>query len=151
MSSVGQDMDVRLLVRWLGAAGARAGLRESRHCTIDALMTAAQQFSVSVGKKVTRVKLIDELVRAASRRIDKSMDELFEMERDELVRYFDDVNVETEELLELLRELDVKVRYKGRRRIVDFVARELSETGRFRRIARNETRPPKQPTQSRVS
>ena len=79
------------------------------------------------------------------------MDELFEMERDELVRYFDDVDVETEELLELLRELDVKVRYKGRRRIVDFVARELSETGRFRRIARNETRPPKQPTQSRVS
>ena len=115
MSSVDQDMDIRLLVRWLGTAGARAGLRESRHCTIDALTTAAQQFGVGVGKKVTRVKLIDELVRAASRRIEKSLDELFEMERDELVLYFDDIDVQTEELLELLKDLDVKVRYTGRR------------------------------------
>jgi len=70
------EMDVRLLVRWLGVAGAKAGLRESRQCTVEVLSAAARRSGVSVGKRVTRVKFIDELVRAASRRIDRSIDEL---------------------------------------------------------------------------
>ena len=62
------------------------------------------------------------------------------MERDELVRYFENLEVETEELLDLLKELNLRPARKGRKNVVNFVAQELAETGRFRRIARNETR-----------
>ena len=149
MSSIDQDLDVRLLIRWLGAAGARAGLRESRLYTVAALRRMARGFGIGSGKRTTREELIDELVRVAGKRIDKSIDELFEMERDELVRYFDSIQVETEELLDLMRNLDLNPGCKGRRNVVNFAARELSETGRFRRIARNETRSPKQLPQPR--
>ena len=76
----------------------------------------------------------------ASKRIDKSIDELFAMGRDELVRYFENLEVETEELLDLLKELNLRPDRKGRKNVVNFVAQELAEMGRFRRIARNETR-----------
>ncbi len=62
------------------------------------------------------------------------------MQRDDLVRYFEDLEVETEELLDLLKELDLRPDRKGRKNVVNFVAQELAETGRFRRIARNDTR-----------
>jgi hypothetical protein len=39
------------------------------------------------------------------------------------------------ELLDLLKNLDMDPRREGRRNLVEFVARELSETGRFIRIA----------------
>ena len=140
MSTVKKDVDVRLLTRWLGVAGAKAGLRESRQCTIEALAEMARGIGIDVERRATRRELIDELVRVASKRIDKSIDELFKMERDELIRYFDDREVGVDELLDLLKELDLSPDRKGRRNVVNFVARELSETGRFRRIARNETR-----------
>ena len=135
MSNVKQDVDVRLLTRWLGAAGAKAGLLESRQWTVDALAKMARNLGIEVTGRVTRRELIDEIVRVASRRIDKSIDELFEMERDEIVRYFDENGVETEELLDLLEELDLRPDRKGRKNVINFAARELAETGRFRRIA----------------
>ena len=140
MSGAVTNMDVPLLARWLGAAGARAGLLASRQCTIAALVGIAQSLGIEVAKKTTRRELIDELVRVASKRIDKSLDDLFEMERDDLVRYFDEREVETAELLDLLKELELSPDRTGRKNVIDFAARELSETGRFRRIARNQHR-----------
>lgn len=140
MSNVRQDVDVRLLARWLGAAGARAGLLASRQCTVEALADMAQKSGIDVGKKVTRRELIDELVRVASKRIDKPIDELFEMDHDDLVRYFDEREVETAELLDLLKELELSPDRKTRKNVIEFAARELAETGRFRRIARNQHR-----------
>ena len=95
----------------------------------------ARNLGIEVTGRATRQELIDEIVRVANRRIDKSIDELFEMERDEIVRYFDEHGVETEELLDLLEELDLRPDRKGRKNVIDFAARELAETGRFRRIA----------------
>lgn len=135
MSSVKQDIDVRLLVRWLGAPGAKAGLKESRQCTVEMLWGIAQGIGVEVGKKATRNELINEIVRVAGRRIDRSIDQLFQMEQEELVRYFEDIGVEPEELLDLLKQLDLDPGREGRRNLVRFVARELCETGRFKRIA----------------
>lgn len=135
MSNVKQDLDVRLLTRWLGAAGAKAGLLESRRWTVEALAEMARNLGIEVTKRVTRQELIDDIVRVGSRRIDKSIDELFEMERDDLVHYFDENGVETEEILDLLENLGLRPDRKGRKNVINFAARELAETGRFRRIA----------------
>lgn len=135
MSSIKQDIDVRLLVRWLGVPGTKAGLKESRHCTVEVLRRLAQEFEIELGKKATRNELIDKIVRVASKRIDKSLDQLFDMEQEELVSYFEEIGVEPEELLDLLKQLDLDPGREGRRNLVRFVARELCETGRFKRIA----------------
>jgi len=58
------------------------------------------------------------------------------MEQGEIIRYFDiDIGVETEELLDFLKQLDLDPGREGRSNLVRFVARELTETGRFKRIA----------------
>lgn len=135
MSSMRHDIDVRLLVRWLGVPGAKAGLKESRNCSVEVLRRLAKQFEVVTGKKATRNELIEKIVRVASKRIDKSLDELFGMQQEELVSYFEDIGVEPEELLDLLKQLELDPGREGRRNLVRFVARELCETGRFKRIA----------------
>lgn len=136
MPRIDQNTDARLLVRWLGVEGARAGLLQSKRTTIESLRKMANALKLDVPEKTTRQQLVDQLVRVASRRIDKSIDELFSMEQDSLLEYFEQIEVEPAELLDILKELNLTPRRKeGRRSILEFAARELSETGRFMRIA----------------
>lgn len=127
-------IDARLLLRWLGIEGAKAGLQQSRLCTVDVLSELAKSLGITVSKSATRTQLVDEIVKLANRRIDKPVDELYRMNREELVRYFEQVEASAEELLELLKEQNVSPHKESRRNLIEFAAQELSETGRFLRI-----------------
>jgi hypothetical protein len=137
MSPIADDeVDLRLLVRWLGAPGARAGLMESKIWTVEALKNAALAMGIKVLEKMTKKELVDQVVKVANKRIQKPLEELYSMTFDELTRYLDSVGAEPEELLDLLKELNLSPgRESGRKNLVEFTARELSETGRFIRIA----------------
>lgn len=130
-----QELDPRQLVRWLGIDGARAGLTHSKRLTIDVLRHLAASLSVELPEKSNRQQWIDEIVKAASRRIDKPIHELFEMDERALLDYFERAEVEAAEILDILKDLDVSPRGEGRRSLLEFAAHELSETGRFMRIA----------------
>lgn len=139
MSSVNENQpDVRLLVRWLGPVGAKAGITESKLWTIEVLRSTAVELGISPSEKATRKELIEEVLRVANRRIDKPISALYEMEADELEKYFDSIGVEPQELLDLLKEMDVTPRKEGRKNLMEFAARELSETGRFIRITKKQ-------------
>ncbi len=135
MSSLIKQIDTRQLVRWLGVEGARAGLMQSKQLTIDVLRTMAESLEIKLPEKTNRQQWIDEIVKVASRRIDKSIQELFEMDERSLLDYFERLDVESAEILDVLKELDVHPRREGRRSLLEFAARQLSETGRFMRIA----------------
>lgn len=135
MSSLTKQIDTRQLVRWLGVEGARAGLMQSKRLTIDVLRTMAESLEINLPEKTNRQQWIDEIVKVASRRIDKSIQELFEMDEHSLLAYFERLDVESAEILDVLKELDVHPRREGRRSLLEFAARQLSETGRFMRIA----------------
>ena len=132
------DIDVRLLVRWLGADGTRAGLKESKKCTVAVLVSIAKQLKIETPSKPTRKQLIEDIVKVANKRIDLPTEKLLEMGRDELVQYFERVDVDRQELLDLLKTFKLDPGREGRRNLLKFVAAELSETGRFQRIASNE-------------
>lgn len=149
MSSSNQDIDIRLLVHWLGVQGAKAGLKGSRSITVEILNRLAKELRIELSKRATRQELIDEIVRVASKRIDKSVDDLYQMQQDEIIHYFDDIGVESGELLDLLKQLDLKPSREGRRDLIRFVARELSETGRFMRIASKGKPPHSEPISAR--
>lgn len=130
------DIDVRQLVRWLGVDGTKAALSQSKRITIESLRRIASEFNLKLPEKATRQQLIDEIVKLASRRVDKSLDELFSMDQRELLDYFERIEVEPSEILDILKELNLRPRNKdSRRNVLEFAARELSETGRFMRIA----------------
>lgn len=133
-----QDFDPRVLVRWLGPKGASAGLEYSREFTVQRLQEIAEKLNLEVKRSATKTELIEIIIAEASRRIDKPLAALFEMGKDDLVAYFEDRDVESPELLDLLKQLDLSTNRKdSRKSLIEFAARELSETGRFMRIAGN--------------
>jgi|GEM_PF-915050 len=128
-------IDVRLIVRWLGPEGAIAGLDKSRHMTVDVLTKIGTALGLSWTKLPGRAQMIAEIVRVANKRIQKPVDELVRMSKDEIINYLDGVEPGREELLDLLKAIDVTPSKEGRKTLIEFAARELSETGRFMRIA----------------
>ena len=128
-------VNTQRLVRWLGPDGAKAGLLKSKVLTVDDLRRECEALRVDPPKGATRQQLIDALVLAANRRIVRSADDLMRMSEAELTAYFDEVDPSREELLEFLKTLSVRATKESRRELIRFAARELSETGRFARIA----------------
>ncbi len=129
------QIDLRQLTRWLGPDGTRAGLSESKLWTIELLKNAAISLGIKFPDKISRAQLIDQIVRVASKRITKSMDELYGMSYEEIVDYLQHLDVEATELLDLLKELDLSPRREGKQSLIQFAAKQLSETGRFMQIA----------------
>jgi hypothetical protein len=127
--------DIRCLVMCLGSQGAKAGLNESKLWNVEALKSAATGLGVKFQDKTTRKEMIEEIVRIANKRIQKPLDELYTMDAEQLKTYLDSTGAEPEELLELLKDLNLTPRREGRKNLIDFAARELSETGRFMRIS----------------
>ncbi|MDP2899288.1 MAG: hypothetical protein Q8Q12_22355 [bacterium] len=128
-------IDPRELVRWLGPQGAKAGLLQSKLVTVEVLMGLAKSMGIAPTKSASRQHLVDDIVKLASQRIDKTIDELYLMSKEELIAYFERLEPSSEELLDLLRSLELTPRKEGHRGLVDLAARELSETGRFLRIS----------------
>jgi hypothetical protein len=128
-------INVRELVRWLGPQGAKAGLVQSKLLTVDVLALLAKSMGLSPSKSASRQQLAEEIVKLANRRIEKSLDELFSLSKEELLEYFLRVEPTSEELLDLLRSLDLNPKKEAHRGLMELAARELSETGRFKRIA----------------
>ena len=135
MSELNDPVDVRKLVQWLGRDGASAGLEKSKFFSVKALRDIALRLGLPVERDATRGMLINAIVRQASKRITRSVDELMRMERNEIIEYFNTIDVESVELLDLLRELNIEANKDSHRALVELAARELSETGRFMRIA----------------
>src|SRR5207244_1131732 len=111
--------------RWLGSHAARVALEQSKTCTTETLLDIAKDLGLSPARGTRRKELIEEIIRVASRRIDKSLDDLMQMERSQLVDYFEQIHVETEELVDLIKKLNLNPRDEGRRHLIEFAAREL--------------------------
>ena len=131
----GREIDARQLVHWLGSEGAKAALISSKRCTVKILRNIAERLHCSLNKEMTRQNLIDSILEVASKRIDKPLEVLFQMSENELVKYFTQIEVEPKELLELLKELEIQPHREGLRSLIDFAAQQISETGRYIRIA----------------
>jgi len=83
---------------------------------------------IKFSEKITRKELVEEIVKTAN-------DELYTMDSDQMKDYFEKAGAETEELLELLKELNLPPNdARDVRTRLNSAAREISETGRFMRI-----------------
>ena len=129
------NINVETLVDWLGPEGAVAGLDKSNLTNADLIMIARHN-NIEVEAKAPRRQLAIELVMSPLKRIDKSVEELLELSRDELKRYFSDRLVSKTELLALLKQLEIAPSRKIRGRIADFAAGEISDLGMYARVAK---------------
>ncbi|GAA0272709.1 hypothetical protein GCM10009127_11390 [Alteraurantiacibacter aestuarii] len=129
------DIKVEKLVEWLGPEGAVAGLDKSDLTNAD-LMMVARRDGIDFEPKASRKQLTIELVMSRIQRIHKNTDQLLELSRDELKRYFTERLVSNAEILSLLKQLEIAPSRKIRGRMLDFAAGEISDLGMYARVAK---------------
>lgn len=128
--------DIRTLVGIVGRQGACAALSRSDKISAEELFKTAESLGISLPKRTQKSEVAVAIVKHVDRRIDKSLDELKEMSGPEILQYFRDVDPGTEEIVELLRSIDIKNRVRSRNRLFEFAANQISSLGVFERIAR---------------
>lgn len=130
-----KQLDIALLIDWLGPIGAVSGLEKS-HLTNAELMAMARNLGLPTDAKPGRKQLSVELVMHSARRIDRPDDFLLAMSPTELKRYISEKLVSNTEITELLTRLGIAPTRKVRGRLVDFAAREIGDLGMYQRVAR---------------
>lgn len=127
-------IDLAQLISWLGVEGAKAGLDKS-DLTISEILDLMPGEKPSVNSKMRRLEVIDMVIEVKRKELYKSPDELMDMDVDELKLYFSDYRFTRQEILTLLETLDIRPSGEARKKLSDFAAREISEIGRFKRVA----------------
>jgi len=122
------------LISWLGVEGAQAGLDKS-DLTISEILDLITGEKIPVTSKMRRLEVIDMVIDLKRKELYKTPEELMDMDVDALRLYFSDYRFTRQELLELLESLDIRPSGEARKKLNDFAAREISEIGRFRRVA----------------
>ena len=127
--------DVKSLVAIVGREGAISALEGSKRISSKDLAEIANSLGLKVRGKDSKARIAIEIVRHVDRRITKPLDELKAMSKDEMIQYFEQVECDQDELLELLSSIDLRSRAKSRRAMLEFAAIQISSLGIFERLA----------------
>lgn len=127
-------IDLTLLIAWLGVEGAKAGLDKS-DLTISEIMDLDSSHKLSPSSKLRRPEVIELVIENRRKELYKSPDELMDMDVEAIKSYFSEYRFTKEELLRLLESMDIRPSGEARKKLNDFAAREISEIGRFKRVA----------------
>jgi len=127
--------DVKSLVAIVGREGAISALEGSKRISSKDLAEIANSLGLKVRSKDSKTRIAIEIVRHVDRRITRPLDELKAMSKDEMIQYFEQVECDQDELLELLSSIDLRSRAKSRRAMLEFAAIQISSLGIFERLA----------------
>ncbi|PKJ52331.1 hypothetical protein [Bacillus sp. SN10] len=131
-------MDIKKIVDWLGADGARAGMRHSKRLTLNELFKIASGLGIKYKSKIKRNELIDLLILQFDKRIEKNIEELGAMNAADLAEYLDRTGCSKEEIIELLESNGfIYKKSESRASLIRHAADQISGVGLFKRIARN--------------
>ena len=127
--------DIKTLVEIVGRHGAHFALTHSDKIRAEELLKAAETLGICLPKRTPKSEVAIAIVKHVDRRIDKSLDDLKQLSGSEIIQYFSDVDPDTEEIVELLRSLDIKNRVRSRKSLFEFAANQISSLGVFERLA----------------
>lgn len=145
MTDIINKDDLKKIVSLVGREGAICALEKSTKITMQELSLLTKNLNISIVKKPTKKKLSEQIVRYIDKRINKSIDELKSMTKEELIDYFHNVECDQEELLELLETIDFKAKAKSKRALIEYAAIQIQGLGIFERISDpEEKKKPKQ-------
>lgn len=127
--------DIKVLVSIVGRQGAIAALESGTKHKLQQLTEFARTNSISVDKKPTKKSLSSAIVRHVDKRIQKPLDELKKMSKEELVAYFKEVDCDQSDLLDLLSTIDLKAQVKSKSALMEFAAIQIQSLGVFERLS----------------
>ncbi len=133
MRQISKD-DVKSLVAIVGREGAISALENSRQISSQDLAEMANSLGLKIKSKDSKRTIATEIVRHLDRRIAKTLEELKTMSKDEIIQYFEQVECDQDELVDLLKGIDLRSRAKSRRAMLEFAAIQISSLGIFERL-----------------
>ncbi len=126
--------DIKHLVAIVGREGAIYALEGSRQVSAQDLANMADSLGLKTKSKDSKKTIATEIVRHLDRRIAKALDELKTMSKDEIIQYFEQVQCDQDELVDLLKSIDFRSRARSRRAMIEFAAIQISSLGIFERL-----------------
>jgi len=130
--------DIKQLVDLVGREGAIFALEKSKKINTQALIDLARSIGLSPKMKDSKTNISTQIVQEVDKHIDKSLDELKEMSKDDLILYFEKVECHQDELIELLKNIDLKAQVKTHKTLIEFAAAQISSLGIFERLSNHE-------------
>lgn len=127
-------IQLRDIVMFLGRDGAVAGLTASDFTIAELQDLFGKELHVS--SKIRRDELISKIVEQVRSEFLKSPDQMMAMDAAELQDYFILAKYTKSEILELLDQMDIRPGSASRRNLAEFAAREISDIGMYRRVAK---------------
>ena len=126
---------IKTLVEIVGRKEAQLALSRSGKIRAEELSKIAESLGIDLPRRTPKAEVAVAIVRHVDRRIDKSLDELKQLSAPEILQYFSDVDPDAEEVIDLLRSIDIENRARSRKGLLDFAANQISSLGIFERLA----------------
>ena len=127
--------DIKVLVRIVGRHGACVALSHSHKIRAQELLDTADSLGISLPRRTPKAEVAVAIVKYVDRRVDRSVEELKQLSVDDILQYLNQVNPDTDEVVDLLRSIGIEHRVMSRRSLLEFAANEISSLGVFERIA----------------
>ena len=132
---VNKSLDIKRLIERYGRDETICRLEDSS-ITIADLRDIATRNGLSIEKKQNRSDLISDIINHDVSRIDKSPNQLMDMEYGDLKKYFEERNVSRTELVKIIQEIGIFLDPGSSAHLADYAAREISSFGMYARIAK---------------
>ncbi|MCP4698779.1 MAG: hypothetical protein GY862_18295 [Gammaproteobacteria bacterium] len=132
--------DIKTLVSIAGRQGAIAALESGTKHKLQQLSEFAKKNNIDAGQKATKKTLSSAIVRHVDKRIQKSLDELKGMSKEELISYFKEVDSDQADLLDLLSTIDLKAQVKTKSALMEFAAIQIQSLGVFERLSNGKSK-----------
>ena len=132
--------DIKQIVDLVGREGAIFALEKSKKINIKALFDLAKSIGLNPKTKDSKKNISTQLVQEVDKRITKSLDELKEMSKDDLILYFEKLECHQDELIELLKNIDLKAQVKTNKALIEFAAAQISSLGIFERLSNHDVK-----------
>lgn len=132
--------DIKQIVAIVGREGAIFALEKSKKVNTKILIDLARSIGLSPKTKDSKKNISTQIVQEVDKQIDKSLDELKEMSKDDLIFYFEKVECHQDELIELLKNIDLKAQVKTNKALIEFAAMQISSLGIFERLSNHEVK-----------
>jgi len=128
-------IDIQELISYLGVDGAKAGLDKSEMTNSELIDSFSELLPKNSGK-LKRIEIIEEIISATRRKNQKSVDELMEMTKEDLLLYFTSQKYSRKEIMNLLDLCEIRPGSAARKNLTEFAVSEISEIGMYRRVAK---------------
>jgi len=130
--------NIKVVLDIVGREGAVSALEKSKKVNIKDLIELARSIGLSPKSKESKKSISTQIIHYIDMRINKSLDELKAMSKEDLLQYFMQVECHQDELIEFLKSIDLKARVKSRKALMEFAAIQISSLGIFERLSNHE-------------